>query len=93
MKTSNGFILLGQLIVFLLCLLLLTSTVLAYTRSLRLYQRTKQLENAMIASQLLLSNQETLTNVKANLNYNYPYKEVQVMDDKAIIFNLITFEP
>lgn len=93
MKTSNGFILLGQLLVFSLCLLLLTSAVLAYTRSLRLYQRSKQLETAMMSAQLSLAQQDTSTKFTVILNHNHPFKEVQVNDDKAIILNLVVFQP
>lgn len=91
MKTNSGFILLSNLLVTLLCLLLLSAALLAHHRSLSLYQRERLLDQALTSAQLANAGQETA--LPTTITHHTPFREIQVLHNAQIVFNLVLYQP
>lgn len=91
MKTNSGFILFSYLLLFLVCITLLTATLLAHVRSLKLFQKQVLQERALTSAQLALECQKTALPV--TITHHNSLKEARVSYNGQIIFNLISYQP
>lgn len=93
MKTNSGFILLSALSNLLLCTLLLSSTVLAFNRGIKLYQRANLYDQALYLAQLNMADQTTNSTLSSSTTLTFPFKEVQISYDNKLFFNLVIYKP
>ena len=93
MKNRAGFILISTLVLFCLCLLLLTAATLTLSQALRYEQRTQLLYDSLRVLQLTAAEQEVATNFQIRIIPRNNFQEVQILHGSQILGNLVLYAP